>query len=403
MLAALLFGQASAEGAQFFQPPVAGFMSHGSMVSQAVPVPMVPLAGNEMSLAVAGAAMRKPVFKGSKHAPLHFAEQVPSLVKNTSEDGASDQGVVPVSFAVCALYFAVAVAGAAMRKQIFPAAKRATRTNGPPRMSASWNEDRELVRGPVDQVLRYRTAAYLVIFNQGSPNEGVYTLEQKNDRGASVTQILTFEREEDAARFAQSLRGENFNVVGRSSSISMDARPLMWDTRSIAKLCNRGAFEVALVPEGSAVTPPQNNMYDPRRFESAPPSSQDQRFQRPATPTPPSWQTPDWNQYASGVGVEQRRRARDILANTNRKNPRQQARGVWDAAMRNADAYRQANDEEEMCGIEECGMDKYLGERDELERLFGPGHWGPSGPGPSGPGPSGPGPWGPSGLGPWGP
>ena len=41
MLAALLFGQASAEGAHFFQPPVAGFLSQGSMVSQAVPVPMV--------------------------------------------------------------------------------------------------------------------------------------------------------------------------------------------------------------------------------------------------------------------------------------------------------------------------------------------------------------------------
>ena len=36
MLAALLFGQASADGAQFFQAPVAGYVSRGSMMSQAV-------------------------------------------------------------------------------------------------------------------------------------------------------------------------------------------------------------------------------------------------------------------------------------------------------------------------------------------------------------------------------
>ena len=44
MLAALLFGQASADGVQFFQPPVGGVLSQGSMVSQGVPVPMVPSA-----------------------------------------------------------------------------------------------------------------------------------------------------------------------------------------------------------------------------------------------------------------------------------------------------------------------------------------------------------------------
>ena len=46
MLAALLFGQASADGAQFFQAPVAGYVSRGSMMSQAVPVPMVRFAAD---------------------------------------------------------------------------------------------------------------------------------------------------------------------------------------------------------------------------------------------------------------------------------------------------------------------------------------------------------------------
>jgi len=85
MLAALLFGQASGQGAQFFQP-VGGFLSQGSMVSQAVPAPMVPMAGNQMAL--------QPV--------LMYEEEV------------QDNSVMyAASFAVCAL----AVAGVSMSKQ----------------------------------------------------------------------------------------------------------------------------------------------------------------------------------------------------------------------------------------------------------------------------------------------
>jgi hypothetical protein len=101
MLAALLFGQASAEGAHFFQPPVAGFLSQGSMVSQAVPVPMVAMGGNEMSL--------------------QFAEPVPYLVSDVREESVPDYSAAyTLSFAVCAL----AVAGAAMRKPIVRANRR---------------------------------------------------------------------------------------------------------------------------------------------------------------------------------------------------------------------------------------------------------------------------------------
>ena len=59
-------------------------------------------------------------------------------------------------------------------------------------MSESWNADddeqlrremekmmggQDLIRGPAEQVMRYRTMAYVVVFNRGTPNEGVYTLE----------------------------------------------------------------------------------------------------------------------------------------------------------------------------------------------------------------------------------
>merc|ERR1719261_1986463 len=50
MIAALLFGQASAEGVQFFQPAVGGFLSQGSMVPMAGNAMAVhPMAGNEMA------------------------------------------------------------------------------------------------------------------------------------------------------------------------------------------------------------------------------------------------------------------------------------------------------------------------------------------------------------------
>jgi hypothetical protein len=457
MLAALLLGQASAEGAQFFQPPVAGFLSQSSMVSPAVPVPMVPLSGNGM--------------------PLQFAEPVPYLVTDLSEEDASDQSVTySASFAVCAL----AVAGAAMRKPILKTSR--ARGNGPPRMSE--NEDDEMgyssgrmVHGPAHQVLRDRTRAYVVIFNKGTPNEGVYTLEQRVN-GSNVSHVLTFETAEDAGRFAQLLQGEDFNVVGRGSSVSLDAQPLAWDTRSIAQFCQRSAFEVALVPHGGKLTPPRSNTYDPSKFDSSAPSSQAQRFQ-PRSGDSAQWRTPAFDRYARGI--DQRRRARAILDNTNkktnnrqrgqevwdaamrnafrqansvpteemcgeergeecgldqhmgerdtferlfgprsdvtnRKTMRQRGQTVWDAAMRNAEARNQANNQansgEDMCGIEECGLDKHLGERDTFERLLGPGldgpgpfgpdGPGPNGPGPDGPGPDGPGPWGPR-PGPWGP
>jgi hypothetical protein len=85
MLAVLLFGVA---GAQFFQPPAAGFLSQGSMMSQAV-----PLVGNE-----------------------------PSLQQAVPYEKAREKGDYSAAHAVYFVVCALAVAGAAMRK---PTARRA--------------------------------------------------------------------------------------------------------------------------------------------------------------------------------------------------------------------------------------------------------------------------------------
>merc|ERR1719352_2231649 len=137
MIAALLFGQASADGVQFFQPPVGGFLSQGSMV---------PMAGNQMA------------FQPVPYVANEMAFQ-PVAVSDVSEEGASDQSVVyAASFAVCAL----AVAGVAMGKQSMRANRRA-RVAAPVMLMGDFGQD--IIQGPAEQVMQTRRKAYVVVFN----------------------------------------------------------------------------------------------------------------------------------------------------------------------------------------------------------------------------------------------
>jgi hypothetical protein len=404
MIAFLLLNQAFVEGAEFFQLPVAGFLSRsGSMVSPAAPVSKVPLAESQISF------------------PL--AEPVPHLVMDVSKDAATDPSVpVAAPLLVCALAFA----GVAMRKPLVKA-NRKMRAAAPVMMDSG-----ELICGPADQVFRHRSMAYVVMFNAGRSNEGVYTLEKQV--GGSVAQLLTFENTEDAGHFVQQLRREGFNVVGSQGSVSLDARAFMWDARKIAQFCQSSYFEVALVPSGEKLSPPQKNEYDPARFGERHAAPEDRFQSRPEmmgqAPEDRFQSRPDmmgqsmWNPASR---FEQRRRAHDILRNTNMTGNQKRGQSVWDAAMRRMHPDNQLSPEmcgaeecgldthmgdrhlfekaygAEMCGAEECGLDKHLSDRDLFERLFfyrnGPGPDGPNGPaGPDGPdgtdGPAGRRPWG---------
>jgi hypothetical protein len=436
MFVALLFGQASADGVQFFQPPVGGFLSQGSMVSQAVPFPMVPALSPPL-------AIQRPLQPGPVMVqdPMHeFARFEAGEPFGPSAVPEAEASFAPASFqeffvvlatGIEFLVMALAnrrkmqkakVASFAMTPALSEVAKR-TRAGGV-RMSDSWNADddeqlrremdkslgpQKLIHGPAEQVMQYRIMAYVVVFNRGTANEGVYTLE--SSVGGSKGQLLTFENTEDAIRFTSLLQGEEFSVVGNDGSVSLEAQPFMWDTQRIEQFCQGGDFEVALVPSGGIITPPEKNMYDPARFGGRP-NSPDDRFQnrRSMHNRAPTFGQQMRNNFAAR-GYDQRRRAHDILRNTQMSNNQRRGGKVWEDAMRNAKAAserrEQADFGEEMCGIEECGMDKFLGERYEFERLFGSGPWeseGPGdGPGPWGPGPDGPGPWGPRGPGPWGP
>jgi hypothetical protein len=108
--------------------------------------------------------------------------------------------------------------------------------------------------GPPERVLRGLKAAYVLIFNAGMADEGVYTLQ--GQAAAASAYVLAFELTDDADRFAQLLMAEGFDL----------ATPLLWETNQLSAFCEAGEFEVSLVPQGAMITPPTKNEYDNDAF-----------------------------------------------------------------------------------------------------------------------------------------
>lgn len=104
--------------------------------------------------------------------------------------------------------------------------------------------------GPPDYVLSGMQAAYVLVFNAGQHDEGVYTLQGRASDSHSY--VLAFEETDDAERFAQLLQAEGFDL----------ATPSIWDARQLTTFCSMGDFEVSLVPNGGMITPPAKNEYD---------------------------------------------------------------------------------------------------------------------------------------------
>ena len=143
------------------------------------------------------------------------------------------------------------------RPAILPApfAAVSTRTPAPIAMSAGneemWSDDddhalQDFIKmkeasaaqcGRPERVLRNVDSAWVLIFNVGQADEGVYTLQGRATRAAAY--VLAFEQTDDAQRFAQLLEGEGFDL----------ATPLCWDTEQLCAFCDAGEFEVSLVPQ----------------------------------------------------------------------------------------------------------------------------------------------------------
>lgn len=97
--------------------------------------------------------------------------------------------------------------------------------------------------------------AWVLIFNAGRHDEGVYTLQGRTSRASAY--VLAFERTDDAERFAQLLQAEGFDIP----------TPLMWNIEQLSNFCEAGPFEVSLVPQGTLITPPTKNEYDHDAFD----------------------------------------------------------------------------------------------------------------------------------------
>jgi hypothetical protein len=109
--------------------------------------------------------------------------------------------------------------------------------------------------GEPERVLNGLGQAWVLIFNLGQHDEGVYTLQGRSAQPSSY--VLAFECTDEAVRFAQLLQAEGFDM----------ATPSCWDVEHLSTFCKAGSFEVSLVPEGSLITPPTKNEYDTEAFE----------------------------------------------------------------------------------------------------------------------------------------
>merc|ERR1719174_710748 len=63
--------------------------------------------------------------------------------------------------------------------------------------------------GRPDTVMQGLREAYVLIFNRGRQDEGVYTLQGRAERASQY--VLAFERTDDADRFAMLLQAEGFD------------------------------------------------------------------------------------------------------------------------------------------------------------------------------------------------
>ena len=143
-------------------------------------------------------------------------------------------------------------------------------------------------QGAPRNVLQGLSSAYVLIFNAGRQDEGVYTLQARVSQARA--NVLAFELDDDAKRFAQLLCADGF--VRRRPSLActctcpaspMEVASLVacahdawsnccrsqdlatstaWEAGTLDKFCTTGSFEISLVPKGTLIMPPAKNEYD---------------------------------------------------------------------------------------------------------------------------------------------
>lgn len=95
---------------------------------------------------------------------------------------------------------------------------------------------------------------FVLLFNARTENEGIHTVRVGDADaalpGAGRNQVLMFESEDDATRFALMLEAQDFPPA------TVEAM----DSEEIKEFCESADYDWELVPEGALALPPETNV-----------------------------------------------------------------------------------------------------------------------------------------------
>ena len=114
-----------------------------------------------------------------------------------------------------------------------------------------------LFAAPRDLLHHRDPTAYVLLFNPGRINEGIYTLQGLKDKHDQNTFLLVFEEMQAAQRFSTQLHADNFE----------HASPTEWSVDTILDFCDSTGFQLAFVPDGALFFPPSSNRWDSEAFD----------------------------------------------------------------------------------------------------------------------------------------
>jgi hypothetical protein len=95
---------------------------------------------------------------------------------------------------------------------------------------------------------------FVLLFNARTENEGIHTVRIADPEsalpGAGRNQVLMFESEDDATRFALMLEAQDFPPA------TVEAM----DSEEIKEFCESADYDWKLVPDGALALPPETNV-----------------------------------------------------------------------------------------------------------------------------------------------
>ena len=119
------------------------------------------------------------------------------------------------------------------------------------------------VFGSAPDLLRERKLehSWVLIFNAGQDDEGLYTLQGSEasvqQHGNDGTYVLAFEQHEEASRFAMLLQAQGFDMPTATE----------WPAEQLSEFCSSTEFGLGFVPHEALLVPPQLNYFDETAFE----------------------------------------------------------------------------------------------------------------------------------------